>query len=179
MAALLSPLPADTVQEALLKLRFSRHETRSGQTIAATTRRIQQLPELEASRRATYRFFHEAGDSGVEAVLLALARESEAQRRSQLAEWAARLLEVYFHDYQEVIAPTLLLDGHTVMRELDLAPGPRVGEILLKLREAQAAGEVCTREQALFFLRKLLQPTNARGAQFELACSDPGSQSPY
>jgi tRNA nucleotidyltransferase/poly(A) polymerase len=156
IAALLSSLPADEVKGSLLGLRFSEHEARSGQGIAANSRKIRQLPNLEPSRRAAYRFFREAGDSGVEALLLALAQETEAHRSMQLGEWAARLLEIYFHHYQEIIVPTLLLDGHTVMGVLGLAPGPKVGELLARLREAQAVGEVCTREQALTLLRALL-----------------------
>jgi tRNA nucleotidyltransferase/poly(A) polymerase len=156
MAALLSPLQAHEVQRTLLRLRFSGHEARSGQSIAAYSQEVRQLPTLEASRQATYRFFREAGDAGVEALLLALAQETEAQRGTQLAQWAVRLLEVYFHHYQEIIAPTLLLDGHTVMRELGLSPGPTVGELLARLREAQAVDNVHTREQALAFLRMLL-----------------------
>ena len=97
-----------------------------------------------------------AGDAGVEALLLALAQESEGQRRGQLAEGAARLLEAHFHRYEEMIAPAPLLNGHAVMNELGLAPGPKVGELLAALREAQAAGEVCTRGQAWAFVRKLL-----------------------
>ncbi len=34
-------------------------------------------------------------------------------------------------------------------RELGIAPGPRVGELLEELAEAQYAGEIATREQAL------------------------------
>jgi hypothetical protein len=35
------------------------------------------------------------------------------------------------------------------MRELDLEPGPEIGSLLDALREAMAAGEIATREEAL------------------------------
>jgi hypothetical protein len=113
---------------------------------------------LKVSQQETHRFFSEAGEAGVEALTLALAQESRVQRHAQLADGVVRMLETYFHHYQEVIAPTLLLDGHTLMGELGLAPGPRVGELLARLREAQAMGEVATQEQALAFLRRLPSP---------------------
>ncbi|MEA3345261.1 MAG: hypothetical protein U9Q78_03315 [Chloroflexota bacterium] len=155
MGALLSPLPPDEVRMALLELRFSGYEARCGRDITAHWLKLHQLQSPEIPRRAIYHFFREAGDAGVEALLLALAREDEDRRRGQLAKIATRLLEAYFHHYQEIIAPQLLLDGHAVMSELGLETGPKVGELLAALREAQAAGEVRTREEALAFLRRL------------------------
>jgi tRNA nucleotidyltransferase/poly(A) polymerase len=73
-------------------------------------------------------------------------------------DWLARinavvtLLEANFDRQNEVIKPPPLLSGDDVMRELNLQPGPRVGEILEALREAQAAGEVKTKEEALRFV---------------------------
>jgi len=153
IAALLSPLSPDEVRMALLELRFSGYEARCGGGIVAHWRELHQLQGPEPSRRDIYRFFRKAGDAGVEALLLALSQESEAERCEQLGRSAAQLLDVYFHLYQEVIAPPPLLDGHVVMSELGLEPGPKVGELLAALREAQAAGEVHTSEEALEFIR--------------------------
>ena len=41
------------------------------------------------------------------------------------------------------------------MKALKLPPGPRIGDILERLREAQAEGEVLTREAALEFIARL------------------------
>lgn len=51
--------------------------------------------------------------------------------------------------------PERLLDGKAVMRALKLAPGPKVGEVLESLREAQATGKVRTREEALAYIVRL------------------------
>ncbi|HKQ60168.1 MAG TPA: hypothetical protein VJS92_02715, partial [Candidatus Polarisedimenticolaceae bacterium] len=45
-----------------------------------------------------------------------------------------------------------LLNGRDVMRALRLEPGPRVGALLEALDDAQQAGTVQTREQALAWL---------------------------
>jgi len=42
------------------------------------------------------------------------------------------------------------------MRELNLSPGPLVGDVLDHIREAQASGTVRTREEALVLARNLL-----------------------
>jgi poly(A) polymerase len=49
--------------------------------------------------------------------------------------------------------PTLLLRGDELARELGIALGPRVGELLEELARAQYTGEVSTREQAVALLR--------------------------
>jgi hypothetical protein len=42
------------------------------------------------------------------------------------------------------------------MEAFSLKPGPRIGRLLEALREAQAAGEVATREEALAWAANLL-----------------------
>ena len=52
-------------------------------------------------------------------------------------------------------APEPLLRGDELARALEIAPGPEIGRILAAMREAQYAGEVTTREQALALARRL------------------------
>ena len=152
MAALLSPLSPDEVREAFLALRFSGFETHYGWSIIASWQKVSQLQGLDVSRRAIYHYFRGAEDAGIEALLLALSQSTEGQRTGQLVACATRLLGAYFCRYRSVIAPLPLIDGHTIMSELGLEPGPRVGELLAALREAQAAGEVHTPQEALAFV---------------------------
>ena len=46
-----------------------------------------------------------------------------------------------------------LVRGDELAAELGIAAGPRVGELLEELAEAQYAGEIATREQALAYAR--------------------------
>lgn len=116
------------------------------------------------SRKAIYRFFRDAGEAGVDLVLLALA-DTRATRGHTLTQetWAATLdicrifLENYWEKPAETVAPPRLLDGNELMTEFDLKPGPRVGEVLEAIREAQATGKVSTREEALSFAGKWLK----------------------
>lgn len=112
------------------------------------------------SRKAIYRFFRAAGEAGVDLVLLALA-DTRATRGHTLTQetWTATLdicrifLENYWEKPAETVAPPRLLDGNEVMSAFDLRPGPRVGELLEAIREAQATGKVSTREDALAYAR--------------------------
>jgi len=113
------------------------------------------------SRRAVYRFFRDTGPAGVDVCLLALAdmRATYEQTLPQEA-WAAVLevvrlmLENWFEKPAESIAPIALVNGDDLMGELNLQPGVIIGEMLEAIREAQAKGEVSTREQALDLARK-------------------------
>jgi poly(A) polymerase len=118
----------------------------------------------EPSRKAIYRFFRDAGEAGVDLVLLGLAdlRGTRGNTLSQEA-WSAALqvAEVLLKNYWEIpektVAPLRLLDGNDLMRELNLEPGRIVGQLLEEIRECQAIGSIETREQAITFAREHLK----------------------
>ncbi|MEX1071186.1 MAG: HD domain-containing protein [Anaerolineales bacterium] len=116
------------------------------------------------SRRAIYRFFRATDAAGVDICLLSLAdmlgkygaEVPEAELKKHL-ETLRVLLEAYYEEPHKSVSPPILLNGDELMRELELKPGPKVGELLDALSEAQAIGEVGDREQALQFARTLLK----------------------
>jgi tRNA nucleotidyltransferase/poly(A) polymerase len=117
------------------------------------------------SRRAIYRFFRDAGEAGVDVCLLALADLRATYEHTLPQEmWAACLdvvrlfLENWWVKRAESIAPPPLLNGNDLMQELDLQPGPMIGELLEAIREAQAMGEIATRLEALDFAREHMKP---------------------
>jgi hypothetical protein len=119
------------------------------------------------SRKAIYHFFRDAGEAGVDLILLALADTRATRGHTLMQEnWAATLdicrifLESYWEKPAETVSPPRLLDGNEVMAEFDLKPGPRVGEVLEAIREAQATGKVNTREDALNFAQGWLNQNN-------------------
>jgi len=119
------------------------------------------------SRKAIYRFFRDAGEAGIDLVLLALA-DTRATRGHTLTQetWSATLdicrifLENYWEKPAETVAPPRLLNGNEIMAELNLNSGPLVGDVLEAIREAQATGRVNTREEALSFARDWLSQNN-------------------
>ena len=60
-----------------------------------------------------------------------------------------------WRDLSRAPAPERLLDGRDVMKALKIPPGPRIGELLERMREAQAEGEVSDREGALNLISRL------------------------
>ena len=127
------------------------------------TMRLEQENE-GLSRKAVYRFFRDTDEAGVDLVLLALADlrgmcdhtlTQEAWIRALAV--ARTLLESYWEKREETVAPPRLLDGHELMRELNLQPGQIIGQLLEAIREGQATGQVTTREGALELARQELR----------------------
>jgi poly(A) polymerase len=115
------------------------------------------------TRRAIYRFFRDAGEAGVDLVLLALAdlRGTRANTLSQetwsdYLDVARILLENYWEKPEETVMPPRLLNGDDLMHEFNLQPGPVIGELLEAIRERQATGKIDTREQAIEYAREWL-----------------------
>jgi len=155
LAALLYPL-GDSAGDVAARLHLSTREARLVATAVMSAHCLQEggasgLP----SRVAIYRYFRRAGEAGVAGAVLALAADPElgGSGREGLAAYVAALLRAWFGERQEVIDPPLLLTGGEVMDELGIGPGPRVGEALGALREAQVQGLVTTREEAREYLR--------------------------
>jgi putative nucleotidyltransferase with HDIG domain len=156
---------AATVTERLIKLRFSNDEVRRASSIVAHHLRPLLLAHEPAlSRRAIYRFFRDAGAAGVDIVLLSLADllGTYADGPPPIDEWnrlldvCAALLTAYFEQPTEAVNPPAIITGDDLIGELGLRPGPRIGQLLDAVREAQAGGEVTNRDGALALARQLL-----------------------
>ncbi len=73
---------------------------------------------------------------------------------------AYRALRERIHELQQKKAhggslPPPLLDGHAIMQELGIPPGPQVGKLKDMLREAQLRGDVKSQEEAFVYLRNI------------------------
>ena len=90
--------------------------------------------------------------------------ELDFEEWQQHAQKLAYVLEERFRE-ESIVAPPKLIDGHDVIDSFDLIPGPKIGELLEAVREAQAAGDITTREEALAFVQKQLSPKGAPKAK--------------
>jgi len=126
------------------KLRFARRSIRFLGAMLESYIRLADLPAAP-DRRAIYRFFHQGGEAAEAAVLLALAEGEHPP--------VAPLFEAAFRHRERMIAPPPLLDGHDLIA-LGIPAGPRIGRLLAALEEAQAAGEITSREEAVAFIRR-------------------------
>ena len=158
---------AEKAGRMLKRLHFSAREVALVQTmVRAHMRPIQMAHQGPPSRRAIYRFFRDCGDAAIDTLFLSLADHlATVGPRLDMEGWRQHvalvnyILGKRFQD-EAVIAPPRLLRGDELMAELGLSPGPQIGRLLEQIREAQAAGDIATREEAFELARReLTQPT--------------------
>lgn len=145
------------------RLRFSARETDMVAKMVEYHLRPGQMGGETPTRRAIYRYFRDAGDVGIDTIFLNLADHLATRGPNlELEGWRehtrsmAYVLEERFGE-EGVVAPSKLISGHDLIDIYGMTPGPRVGELLEAVREAQAAGEVVTRDDALLFVETQLR----------------------
>jgi hypothetical protein len=110
----------------------------------------------EVTLRARYRFYRDLGPDTRDLLLLALVDAAAVTGTSPLAVWRrASLIRDLLGGWREadrVAAAPPLLRGQDVMARYGLTPGPAIGHLLARAREAQDLGLVHTREEALAYL---------------------------
>jgi len=147
----------------LERLRFSAKEVKLVEVMVKHHLRPMQMSQyMIPSRRAIYRYFRDTGEAGIDILFLSLADHLATRgQHLDLAEWQEHTQMVEYvlarHFEEESLAvPPKLIDGHDLINIFGLSPGPRIREILEAVREAQAAGEVSTRQEALAYTEHLL-----------------------
>lgn len=157
-----------SIAEGILgRLRFSAREKDMVQKMIEHHLRPGQMAGGEelSSHRAIYRYFRDTGGVGIDTLFLNLADHLATRGPNlEFEEWQrharsiAYVLEERFRE-ESIVAPPKLIDGHDLIDIFGMRPGPKIGELLEAVREAQAAGEVATREEAFSFIERLL-PVN-------------------
>lgn len=145
----------------LERLRFSTKEVKLVETMVKHHLRPTQISQHELpTRRAIYRYFRDTGETGVDILYLSLA-DHMATRGPELniTNWQehTKLVDYVLSKYreqEEIISPPKLVDGHDLINIFGMKPGPEMGVILESVREAQASGELVTRQEALAFVEK-------------------------
>jgi tRNA nucleotidyltransferase/poly(A) polymerase len=163
-------LGAAKAEQICERLRFGNREARFVSVLIEEHLRPTQLaPQGEPpSRRALYRFARDLGDAAPACLILSLADAAAArgpllQRerwRGHVAYCRYVLYEAGRIDSGEESTRRRLVNGHDLMTELGIQPGPALGRILAQLDEAQAVGEIETREAAIAYATTLLESGN-------------------
>jgi poly(A) polymerase len=152
---------AEITSNILEKLRFSVRETKMVAGMVKYHLRPTQMGQ-PPSHRAIYRYFRDTGDIGIDTLYLSLADHLATRGPGLiLANWRQHtdIVQCVLNEHykQETIAlPPKLVDGNDLIATFNLKPGPRLGELLEMVREAQAVGELTSREQALEYIRNAI-----------------------
>ncbi len=158
---------AEMAASIMERLRFSSREIKMVAKMVTYHLRPGQLSNTHdmPTHRAIYRYFRDTADVGIDTLFLSLADHlatrgpmldpEEWQRDVQKTQY---IISAWFEE-QAVVLPPKLISGHDLIHRFGLSPGPQIGTILEAVREAQAAGEIETKEQALAFAEEVLHRT--------------------
>lgn len=117
--------------------------------------------EEEVTNLDFYRFFKLVGSSGVESALLQIANQNAFEQPKQtIIDLAERVICIWFFEQESLVNPPRLVDGLSLQQKLNLKAGPKMGEYLEAIREAQVMGLVKTEEEALEFVKTLMSELN-------------------
>ena len=161
---------AEIVQHRLSSLRMSRRITDLVSNMVLHHLRPSQLRHGSAmpSPRAIFRFYRDVGDAAVDTLYLAMADvlaargpELSPESWGNYARMVVAVLESGGEQPGNRNGSPPLINGHDLMDALDISPGPRIGSLLERLREAEAVGEISTRADAIELAAKLVD----RGGQ--------------
>ncbi|MCJ7715504.1 MAG: hypothetical protein MUO54_03150 [Anaerolineales bacterium] len=115
-----------------------------------------------------YKFYRESGEAGVEAIILALAHFlADVKKSSFQTSWpeqldiARTLLEGWWDKKDLWVDPLSLVNGDDLQSILNLEPGPEIGKLLEALREAQVRDQIQSREEALEYIKQLMENKGA------------------
>jgi len=154
---------AEIAGNIMPRLRFSTKETKMVQRMIESHLRLWQMGgEGMPTRRAIYRYFRDTDEVGIDTIFLTLADylatygpnldREDWQRCIQLTEYILSQRE----KERDIVTPPKLINGHDLINIFALEPSRQIGKLLEAVREAQAAGEITTREEALAFVQKRL-----------------------
>jgi len=147
---------AEQAVAILSRLRFSKREIKVAETLVYYHLRPMQLAnEGLPTARAIYRYFRDTGDSGIDILFLALADYLAARGPStSYKEWKQinELVRYVITEHEQQglhRLPAKLINGHDIMNIFCLTSGPLIGKLLRLVHEAQATGEITSREDAI------------------------------
>lgn len=120
---------------------------------------VDQASGEQVRARSIHRFWRKTGDEvGLDVCLIGqgdyLGKWGPALN---VPQWIRRLqviqslLDGYFNRREEVVSPPTLVNGTELMHLLRLSPSPEIGRLLRLISEAQAAGEVTNKAEALIY----------------------------
>jgi poly(A) polymerase len=150
--------------DILHRLRFSQQECAYVKALVHDHLRPAQMSsEGLPSSRAVFRFFRDTKDAGFGILYLALADYLACRGPLYtMSEWEtvcdlARFIIDEQERQSEAVQPSRLVDGNDLMRTLGIQRGPVIGRLLDTILEAQASGQVVTREEALELAKEIYE----------------------
>ncbi len=122
-------------------------------------------PGSMPTRRAIFRYYRDLGDAAISTIYLNMA-DYLAARGPLLEpeEWRehCNLMEYILTANFDKPSTPRLISGVDVMDEFAVGPGPLIGTLLGAVNEAQAAGEIETKDDAMRLVSRMLEAGSSK-----------------
>lgn len=134
---------------ALESLGLSRAEQR---WLVGILRYLPQFVALldHALPKEQYKFFQSTLEFFPAIAVLALANGGEFEK---IFPWLQRWL----NPHDPIAYPVALITGDNLLKDLGIAPSPKIGELLESVKIAQVEGKINSRDEAIAFVKSLLE----------------------
>ena len=126
--------------------------------------RVHDILDSKASPRAIHRFFRALDSETLDMLILGLGDRRGHRAKFDETKWENyvngfnRALTLFEKPVNQPPVGSSYVDGKYIMRTLGLEPGPRIGELLRAVTEAEALGEVTNEEEAYLFMERIVFP---------------------
>jgi poly(A) polymerase len=154
---------AKITEGVMRRLRFSSRGAALVSTMVEHHLRPGQMAELGKmpTARAIYRYYRDVSDAATATVYLNLADYLAARGPDlDMDDWSDHCKVAEHILRGRTTGPktthTPLLGGHEIMEEFLLSPGSQVGVLLEVVREAEASGEISTKQEAILLVKSKL-----------------------
>jgi len=121
---------------------------------------VMSVPEI--TEKIMMRYVRRMAENSIDEIILAKADRLSARGReitdkivNDNISRLNRLSEFYLSVKDQLKPLPILLDGNEIMQMYNLPPSPTVGKIMAKLHDAQLAGDVLDKNQAINFVNSL------------------------
>ena len=116
----------------------------------------------EVTDKIMMRFVRKMDDNSLDNIILAKADRLSALGQDITEQMindninALSKLQEFYLSVKDTLEPLpILLDGHEVMKLLDIKPSPILGKVMENLHEAQISGDILTKEDAIRYILQI------------------------
>jgi poly(A) polymerase len=153
---------ADLAEKVLKRLKFARRDIQMISSLVE--QHLRPLNLFNTEQRDYFKFFRAAGIEAIGTILISYGDISAARgpladvaRTDEFLSLMNDLIRYYRDEYYPMVNTPELVKGRDLMVLFQMKPGPKMGQVLKELREAQLSGRIQSREQAIEFAAQWLK----------------------
>lgn len=155
---------AELLKPILKEMKFSKAQIKYITTLVRNHIYPSQLAreEAEVNEKAVFRMFRKLEDCTIDVLILAMADRLSAQGPAitqEMTQNNLNLLNKYLYMYKDFLETAKplpkLLDGNEISEILNIPKGKELGNIIKQLQNAQLAGEIITKDDAITYISKI------------------------